>query len=127
MLAPAPPPMHPLTDRAALRLRERHASYTAGASNRKGARAPAREEEVPALWLLGRVPAALLAPWALLRPGRAGRGPGPDVRETACALPAGIVRAGDVEVHLCASDWVRHGHATDPAYGGGVVPPGVDG
>lgn len=71
-----------------------------------------------ALWLLGRVPAALLAPWTLLRPGRAGRGPGPDVREAACALPAGIVRAGDVEVHLRASDWARHGHATDPAYGG---------
>lgn len=32
-----------------------------------------------ALWLLGRVPEAAL-PLPLLRAGRAGRGPGPDVR-----------------------------------------------
>lgn len=76
---------------------------------------PLAEGELTALWLLGRVPDAVL-PWPLLRPGRAGRGPGPDVREAAFLLPAGIVRAGAVEVHLRASDFVRHGHPTDPAY-----------
>jgi hypothetical protein len=75
------------------------------------------EATLTALWLLGRVPAEAL-PWPLLRPGRAGRGPGPDVREAAFALPSGVVRAGDVEVHLRASDFVAHGHATDPAYAG---------
>ncbi|MDO9445942.1 MAG: DUF2851 family protein, partial [Dehalococcoidia bacterium] len=78
------------------------------------------EATLTALWLLGRVPAEVL-PWPLLRPGRAGRGSGPDVREAAFALPSGVVRAGDVEVHLCASDFVAHGHATDPAYAGVVL------
>ena len=73
------------------------------------------EHELVALWLLGRVPAAVL-PWPLIRAGRAGRGPGPDVREAAFALPSGVVRSGDVEVHLRASDFLAHGHAGDPAY-----------
>jgi hypothetical protein len=73
------------------------------------------EFELTALWLLGRVPQAVL-PWPLLRPGRAGRGPGPDVREAAFLLPNGVVRSGDVEVHLRSSDWAHHGHDGDPAY-----------
>ena len=75
------------------------------------------ERELTALWLLGHVPEHAL-PWPLLRPGRAGRGPGPDVRE-ACFLTArGVPRTGDVEVHLRASDFARHGHHRDPAYDG---------
>ena len=77
--------------------------------------AAAREYELVALWLLGRTPPAVL-PWPLLRAGRAGRGPGPDVREAAFHGPDGVVRCGDVEVHLTASDFVRHGHLEDPAY-----------
>lgn len=77
--------------------------------------APLQERELVALWLLGRVPAGLL-PWPLLRAGRAGRGPGPDVREAAFAGPDGVVLCGDVEVHLAASDFVHHGHLDDPAY-----------
>lgn len=77
------------------------------------------EHELTALWLLGRVPAAAL-PWPLLRPGRAGRGPGPDVREALFAR-AGVPACGDVEVHLRASDFVRHGHLADPAYRGLVL------
>ncbi len=82
--------------------------------------APLRERELVALWLLGRVPAELL-PWPLLRAGRAGRGPGPDVREAAFAGPDGVVLCGDVEVHLAASDFVHHGHLADPAYAGVVL------
>ncbi|MCY3655933.1 MAG: DUF2851 family protein, partial [Chloroflexi bacterium] len=74
-----------------------------------------QERELVALWLLGRVPAELL-PWPLLRAGRAGRGPGPDVREAAFGGPDGVVLCGDVEVHMAASDFVHHGHLGDPAY-----------
>ena len=41
--------------------------------------APQPQRAGGALWLLGRVPEAAL-PLPLLRAGRAGRGPGPDVR-----------------------------------------------
>ncbi len=78
------------------------------------------EHELVALWLLGRTPPQVL-PWPLLRPGRAGRGPGPDVREAAFLLPEGVVRSGPVEVHLRASDFLRHGHDRDPAYGALVL------
>lgn len=78
------------------------------------------ESTLTALWLLGRVPAEAL-PWPLLRAGRAGRGPGPDVREAAFLLPSGVILAGDVEVHLRASDFRRHGHDLDPRYAGVVL------
>ncbi|MEI7925968.1 MAG: DUF2851 family protein, partial [Chloroflexota bacterium] len=73
------------------------------------------EQALVALWLLGRVPSSAL-PLPLLRPGRAGRGPGPDVREATVLLPSGVTRTGDVEMHLRATDFVHHGHADDPAY-----------
>lgn len=78
---------------------------------------PLEERELTALWLLGRVPASVL-PWPLVRAGRAGRGAGPDVREATFALPSGVTATGDVEVHLRATDFVRHGHADDAAYAG---------
>ncbi len=94
-------------------LSEDQASYEAGAST-------FAEAELVALWLLQRVPESV-APWPLLRAGRAGRGAGPDVREAAFRDPTGVPLTGDVEVHLRASDYVRHGHATDPAYDGVVL------
>lgn len=70
-----------------------------------------------AAWLLGRIPEPVL-PWPLvLRTGRAGRGAGPDIRDAAVLSPAGVPLAGDVEVHVRASDFARHGHPRDPAYG----------
>jgi hypothetical protein len=78
--------------------------------------APLAEHELTAAWLLGRVPAAVFAPWVLVRAGRAGRGAGPDVREATFMLPTGTTLTGDVEVHLEASDWWRHGHAQDARY-----------
>ena len=77
--------------------------------------APFEERALVALWLLGRVPIEAL-PLPVLRFGRAGRGPGPDVREATVLLPSGVTRTGDVEMHLRASDFVHHGHADDPAY-----------
>lgn len=88
-------------------------------SQRSSAEAPLAEAELTALWLLGRVPLAVL-PWPLIRAGRAGRGPGPDVREAAF-VRSGVPVAGDIEVHLRASDFERHGHLEDPAYAGVVL------
>jgi hypothetical protein len=111
-------------------IRERMADYRVaddGGRPRRGtARARrARAEEPPerqlvALWLLGRVPAELL-PWPLLRAGRAGRGPGPDVREASFLRSSGVPLSGDVEVHVRARDFVRHGHRHDAGYGGVVL------
>ncbi len=78
--------------------------------------APLAEHELTSLWLTGRVPASVL-PWPLLRAGRPGRGAGPDVREATFAR-SGVPVTGDVEVHLRATDFARHGHESDPAYGG---------
>jgi hypothetical protein len=92
-------------------LRDRTAEYEA---------ATFPEATLTALWLLGRVPPSALERAlpgvAVFRPGRAGRGPGPDVREATLLLRSGATLSGDVEVHLRASDFVRHGHREDPAY-----------
>jgi hypothetical protein len=123
------------------RLAERDATYDARPSDPlrqtqflRTEAPPFPESTLVALWLLGHVPEAAL-PWPLLRAGRAGRGPGPDVREATFLLPSGVPLTGDVEVHLRASDFTRHGHAGDPAYGGVVLhlcwaddrPPGAQG
>ena len=104
--------------RGARWLAEQRGAY--GRPANRGRRRPAarrrpREQELTALWLLGRVPGTLL-PWPLLRAGRAGRGPGPDVREALFLLPFGVARSGAVEVHLRAGDFARHGHDRDAAY-----------
>ncbi len=99
--------------RGARRLSEDQASYETSAPS-------FAEAELVALWLLGRVPGAML-PWPLLRAGRAGRGAGPDVREATFQHPNAVPLTGDVEVHLRATDFVRHGHASDPAYDGVVL------
>lgn len=52
---------------------------------------------------------------AVLFPGRANGGPGPDFRGALLGAEGGLVR-GDVEIHLAASGWRVHGHGTDPAY-----------
>src|SRR3989304_5818394 len=46
-----------------------------------------------------------------------GGGPGPDFRDAVIQTPGGTLR-GDVELHLRASDFRRHGHDRDPAYDG---------
>lgn len=130
VLPAAAPPARPGagTDRRR-RLAEHPAPYTAahhrGHEARAGhpgiAAAPAArdlptEQELTAAWLLGRIPERVL-PWpVVLRPGRAGRGAGPDICDAAVPSPLGVPVAGDVEVHIRASDFARHGHATDPAY-----------
>ena len=95
--------------RAVVRAAEALATYRADADDRDE---PLAEHELTALWLLGPGPLPAL-PWPLLRAGRAGRGPGPDVREVTFARD-GVPASGDVELHLRASDFYRHGHGRDP-------------
>ncbi|TMB67851.1 MAG: DUF2851 family protein [Chloroflexi bacterium] len=52
--------------------------------------------------------------------GRAGGGRGPDFRDALIGAPGGLLR-GDVELHVRSSDFYRHGHHRDPAYGGVVL------
>jgi hypothetical protein len=52
--------------------------------------------------------------------GRPGLGPGPDFRDAIIALP-GRITQGDVELHVRASDFQRHGHQGDAAYCGVVL------
>ena len=50
------------------------------------------------------------------RPGRWSRSSGPDFRDVKLRLGDDAIRIGAVEVHVMASDWLRHGHDRDPAY-----------
>lgn len=55
----------------------------------------------------------------IVRRGRWNRLPGPDFRDAEFTAGEGggaETWRGDVEVHLRADDWDRHGHAADPAY-----------
>jgi hypothetical protein len=46
---------------------------------------------------------------------------GPDFPGALIAMPGEVLRLGDVEVHVHASDWRRHGHDRDPYYNGVVL------
>jgi len=79
------------------------------------------ESDLHHLWLEQRFPPGSLValsgePVRVLYRGRPGRGAGPDFRDARIALGGTAPRLGDVELHVCATDFVRHGHATDPAY-----------
>ena len=53
--------------------------------------------------------------WSLVQPGRWNLQAGPDFLGGVWRI-SGEVRGGDIEVHLRARDWFRHGHHEDPAY-----------
>jgi len=80
------------------------------------------ERDLAHLWEGQRFPPQALAsadgqPLTVLYRGLRGRGPGPDFRDAVIQTPGGTLR-GDVELHLRASDFRRHGHDRDPAYDG---------
>ena len=96
----------------------RSASAEAG-----GLAAPSRllERELSEIWSGQRFPreALRLADGSTLQVvyrGRPGRGPGPDFRDAVLALADGTLLRGDIELHVRASDFQRHGHQRDPAY-----------
>ncbi len=53
---------------------------------------------------------------AVVFPGHWTHGHGPDFRDAMLERPNASLLHGAVEMHHRASDWVRHGHHTDPAY-----------
>ncbi len=55
-------------------------------------------------------------PLAVIYRGRCDGGAGPDFRDAVIALGDNQPRSGDIELHLHAADWQRHGHDTNPAY-----------
>ena len=65
---------------------------------------PLSEATLSRLWAGQRFPASALvtrqgAPLRVLRPGRRGRGPGPDYRDALIAAPSGRLPRGDVALH----------------------------
>ena len=59
-------------------------------------------------------------PVEILDPGRWNHSLGPDFRDALVSV-GGLLRRGDVELHLCPADWDRHRHAGDPEYAGLIL------
>ena len=81
---------------------------------------PLTERDLAQLWEGQRFPPRALTttsgrPLRVLYRGRRGGGPGPDFRDAVIQAPWGTLK-GDVELHVRASDFRRHGHQHDPAY-----------
>ena len=82
---------------------------------------PLHERDLARLWEAGALPAAAIiaqdgTPLQVVYRGRPNSGAGPDFRDAVIALPDAGLLHGDVELHLLASDFRRHGHDRDPAY-----------
>lgn len=67
------------------------------------------------LWLPGDLRTAGGESIEVLDPGMLNTNAGPDFFNAKIKI-AGRIWAGNVEIHVRASDWHRHGHDTDPAY-----------
>ena len=85
-------------------------------------RVPLSERDLSRLWERQTFPRGALVTRAgealrVIYRGRPGVGPGPDFRDAIIAAPWGLL-AGDVELHVRASDFRLHGHHLDPAYDG---------
>jgi hypothetical protein len=79
------------------------------------------EKQLFEIWRGQRFPEGALVtrqgvPVRVISPGRPRRGPGPDFRSAVIAGPSGVTLRGDVELHVRASSFTAHGHATDMAY-----------
>lgn len=82
--------------------------------------APPDEAALQALWQSNRYrPKSLALPSGeaveVIAPGRHTGGPGPDFQDALVSI-GGLLRRGDVELHLHPADWDQHGHAGDSAY-----------
>ena len=108
----------------ALRVAESHVSYHLHSPSWLGLAEPAAdpltEAELSWIWAGQRFPPEALQavdgrPLRILNPGRPGGGSGPDYLDAVFEL-GGEQRRGDVELHVRASAWHGHGHASTPAY-----------
>jgi hypothetical protein len=54
-------------------------------------------------------------PIEVLSPGTLNEGSGPDFRDARVRIGP-VLYSGDVEIHRHVSEWLQHGHQTDPAY-----------
>ena len=59
--------------------------------------------------------------YRVVYPGRLSSEAGPDFRDSVIATDTGDLLKGDVELHVDAPDWERHGHHTDPNYNGVIL------
>ena len=87
---------------------------------------PVREDAVARLWSRAHnLPHGLRteqgAPFRVVYPGRPGGPAGPDFVDSVIETPGGERITGDVELHVAAPDWYRHGHHDDPAYNGVIL------
>ena len=87
---------------------------------------PVREDAVARLWSRAHtLPHGLRteqgAPFRVVYPGRPGGPAGPDFVDSVIETPGGERVTGDVEIHVDAPDWYRHGHHGDPAYNGVIL------
>lgn len=84
-----------------------------------------KERHLQCLWYDDRLRPRGLAdgegrPVAVVHPGEWNTGAGPDFLNALLRVGEGdgaVELHGDVEVHVRAADWVRHGHGRDPRYG----------
>ncbi len=100
--------------------RDGHASAHRLRASTIGSGSPLSERDLDHLWQGQRFPPQTLTttagrPLRVVYRGRRGGGPGPDFRDAVIQAPWGTLK-GDVELHVRASDFRRHGHHHDPAY-----------
>ena len=85
-----------------------------------------REDAVARLWSRAHMlPSGLRTErgrrFRVVYPGRPGGPSGPDFVDSVIETADGERIRGDVEIHVEAPDWYRHGHHDDPAYNGVIL------
>lgn len=114
-------PMEGQFSRLYARLTGRAGSVAEPAPRWQAEPAEVREKIVRCLWFDQFLDSANLSTedgrrLAVFSPGYWNEGAGPDFRNAEFAFGDGPRLRGDVEIHVAASDWGRHGHADDPMY-----------
>ncbi len=77
-----------------------------------------REQDLYPRWerSAGRSLWGLEGRYCVIHQGRRNGSAGPDYLGASMVFPDGIIRRGDVEIHLRSSDWHHHRHQWDPRY-----------